>query len=76
MTEGFIELCETFNTKGCPEELIFGGFYNQPLPSTYSDLINDYYDNVTPIEASLAYNKGVENSVIPHDEDINEKNNH
>ena len=32
MTEDVIELYENFNTKGCPEDLIFGDFNNQTTP--------------------------------------------
>ena len=42
MTEDAIEQYDTFNTKVCPEDLIFGDFNDQPIPSTYSDLTNDY----------------------------------
>ena len=34
MTEDVIERYDTFNTKGCPEDLIFGDFNDQPIPST------------------------------------------
>ena len=53
MTEDVIEQYDTFDTKGCPEDLIFGGFNDQPIPSTYSDLINDYEDDVNQIDAAL-----------------------
>ena len=56
MTEYFIERYENFNTKGCPGDLIFGDFINQPIPSTYSDLRNDYADDGTPIDSALAKN--------------------
>ena len=69
MNEGFIEQYTTFNTKGCPEDLIFGDLNNQPIPSTYSDLTNNYDGNDTPIDASQADNKGVEYTVVPNDED-------
>ena len=68
MTEDVIEQYDNFNTKGCPEDHIFGDFNNQPIPSTYSDLTNDYDDNGTTIGASLEENEGVEDSVIPNDE--------
>ena len=68
MTEDVIEKYDTFNTKGCPEDLIFGGFNDQPIPSTYSDLTNDYDDNGTQIDASLMYNEGVEDAIVPNDE--------
>ena len=56
MTEDVIERYETFNTKGCLEDLIFSDFNDQPIPSTYSDLTNYYDDNGTQIEASLTEN--------------------
>ena len=68
MTENVIERYDTFNTKGCPEDLIFGDFNNQPIPSTYSDLRNNYDYDGTQIDAALTYNKGVEDSVVPNDE--------
>ena len=33
MIEYVIELYDTINTKGWPEELIFGGFNDEPIPS-------------------------------------------
>ena len=68
MTEDSIEQHDTFNTKGCPEELIFGDFNDQPIPSTYSDLTNDYEDDGTQIDADLMYNKVVEDEFVPYDE--------
>ena len=53
MTEDFIEQYNTFNTKSFPEELIFGDFNEQPIPSTYSDLTNDYDNDGTHIDAAL-----------------------
>ena len=32
-TEDVISRYDTFNTKGCPDELIFGNFNDQPIPS-------------------------------------------
>ena len=54
MTEDVIERYDNFNTKGSPEDLIFGGFYNQPIPSTYYDLTNDYGGDGTPIDAAIS----------------------
>ena len=68
MTEDVIEQYDTFNTKGFPEDLIFGGFKYQPIPSTYSDLTNDYDNNGTQIDAALTDNEGVEDAVVPNDE--------
>ena len=53
MTEGVIEQYDNFNTKRCPEDLVFGDFDNQTIPSTYSDFINYYYDYGTTIDANL-----------------------
>ena len=61
MTEYFIERYDNFNTKGCPRDLIFGYFNDQPIPSTYSDLTNDYDDDGNQIDAALSDNKGVGN---------------
>ena len=74
MTEDAIERYDTFNTKGCPEDLIFGDFNDQLIPSTYSDLINDYDNNGTQIDAALTDNEGLKDSVVSkyenNDEDI------
>ena len=56
MTDDVIERYDTFNTKGFPEDLIFGDFNDQPIPSTYSDLTNDHDDNVTQIDVALTDN--------------------
>ena len=40
-----IERYGAFNTKGCPDELIFGDFNDQPIPSNYYNLLNDDDDN-------------------------------
>ena len=71
MTEDFIERYYTFNIKGYPEDLIFGGFNDQPIPSTYYDLTNDYDDYGTQIDAALTDNEVVENEVVPNDENNN-----
>ena len=68
MTEDVIERYDTFNTKGCPEDLIFVEFNDQPIPSTYCDLTNDYDYDGTQIDAALADNEGVEDAVVPNDE--------
>ena len=67
MTEDAIDRYETFNTKRCPEDLIFGDFNDQPIPSTYSDLKNDYDNDGTQIDAALTDNKVVEDSVVSND---------
>ena len=68
MTEDGIELYDTFNTKVCPEDLIFGNFNDQPIPFTYSDITNDYNYNDTQIDAALTDNKVMDYSVVPNDE--------
>ena len=72
MNEDFIERYDTFITKGCPEDLIFGGFNDQPIPSNYSDLINDYDGNGTQIDAALTDNEGVEYAVLSNDDKNND----
>ena len=64
MAEDAIKRYDTFNTKGCPEDLIFGNFNDQPIPFTYSDLTNDYDDDGTQIDAALTDNKLVEDAVV------------
>ena len=59
MTEDVIEWYDTFNTKCCSEDVIFGEFHYQPIPYTYFDLTNDYDDDVTQIDAALTDNKGL-----------------
>ena len=60
MDEDVIELYDTFNIKFCPEDLIFGDFNSQPIPSTYYHFTKYYDDNFT----SLTDNKGVEDEVV------------
>ena len=71
-TEDVIERYDTFNTKGCPEDLIFGDFNDQPIPSTYFDIKNDYDNYGTQIDAALTDNNVVEEAVVPNDENNNE----
>ena len=76
MTEYVIECCDTFNTKGFPDRLIFGNFNDQPIPSNYYNFLNNDNDDgnnipINPIEDALPDNEGVEDSVVPNDEDIN-----
>ena len=66
MTENVVELYDMFNTKGCPEDLIFGDFNDQPIPYTYSDLTNDYDDDGNQINGALTENKEVKDSVVPN----------
>ena len=65
MTEDGIERYDTFNTKGCLEDLIFGDFNDQPIPSTYSDLTYYHDDDGTQIDAALMGNEGLDNKVLP-----------
>ena len=44
------------------------GFNDQPIPSNYSDLTNSYGDNGAQIYAALTDNEGVEDAVVPNDE--------
>ena len=39
-----IELYDNFNTKGCPDELIVGYFYDQTILPDYYNLLNDDND--------------------------------
>ena len=68
MTEDVVERHDRVNAKICPEDHIFGDFNDQPIPSTYSDLTNDYDDDGTQINAALTDNKVVEYAVVPNDE--------
>ena len=68
-----IERYGIFNTKGCPDELIFGDFNEQPIPSNYFNLLNDDDDNDTNfpgniVNNELPENKEVEDAVMPNDE--------
>ena len=72
MNEYVIERYDTFNTKSYPEDLIFGDFNYQPIPSTYSDLTNDYDDNGIQFDSTLMENKGAEDAVVPNNENNNE----
>ena len=61
MTKDAIEIYGTFNTKRCPDELIFDDFIDQPIPSNYYNLLNDDYDNGnnvpgTPVDDDLLDN--------------------
>ena len=52
---------DTFNTKGCPHELIFFNFRYQPILPNYCDFLNDDGDDdnnihVTPVYDVLMYN--------------------
>ena len=61
MTEDLIEHYDTFNTKVCPDELMFGDFNDQSIPSDYYNFLNNYDDdgnNIpgTPIDVALPEN--------------------
>ena len=78
MTKDIIECYGTFNTKSCPGELIFGDFNDQHISSNYYNLLNDdnnYGNNIpgTPVENYLLYNKGIEDTVVTNDADIQNK---
>ena len=80
MTEDVIECYENLNNKGFPDELIFVKFHDQLILPDYYDLLNDddeYYDknNITrtPIGDVFLENEGVEDAVVPNDEEINDK---
>ena len=45
MTKYVIERYDTFNSKGCPDELIYGEFNDQPIPSNYYNFLNDDDDD-------------------------------
>ena len=68
MTEDVIERYNTFNTKSCPVDLIFGDFNYQPIPSTYYNTTNDYDYDSTQIDSDLTNNEGVEYAVVKNDE--------
>ena len=59
-----IECYDNFNVKGCPDEPLFGDFYDQLISPDYYDFLSD--DNCdnndipgTPVEYVLLDNKGV-----------------
>ena len=63
---------EHLTSKVVQKTSFFGDFNDQPIPSTYSDITNDYDDNGTQIYASLMDNKGVEYEVAKNDENNND----
>ena len=69
MTKDVIEQYDTFNTKGCTYDLMFGDFNDQPIPPDYYNILNDdNYDenNIpgTPVDDELPENEGAEDVVI------------
>ena len=78
MTGDNNEKYDTFNTKGCPDELILGNFNDQSIPYDYYNLLNyddDNGNNIpgTLVENALPYNRVVEDAVISNDEEINDE---
>ena len=56
-------------------ELLFGNFNEQPVPCDYYIFLNYYNDNgnnipITHIYDALPGNKGVEDALMPNDENI------
>ena len=77
MNEDLIERYETFNTTGCPYELLFGDFHYQLIPPDYYDFLNgdnDNDDNIhfTPVENILPEKEGVKYAVMKNDEYIDD----
>ena len=52
MTYDVIECYDTFNTKGCSDELIFFDFHDQPIPFNYYGFLNDYDDDDSNIPST------------------------
>ena len=76
MTEDVIDQFDTFNTKGCSDELIFGVFNYQPIPSNYYNLLTNYNEDSntvtgTPVDNALPENKVVEGEVITDNKYLN-----
>ena len=64
MNKDLIGIYDTFNTKGCTDELIFGNFIDEPIPSEYYNSLNDEDDDSnnipgTTADDALLDNKGV-----------------
>ena len=77
-TKDLIECYYLFNTKVCLDELIFGYFNDQPIPSNYYNFLNYDDDNgnnipSTPVGDAIPDNKRVEDAVVPNDEDIKDE---
>ena len=45
MAEYVIERYDTFKTKVCPYELLFGDFFDQPIPPDWYEFPKDNDDN-------------------------------
>ena len=71
-----IEWYDTFNNKGCLDELIFGDFNEQPNQSNYYNVLNYDDDDGNNIPGNTfdddqPFNEGVEDAVMQKYEDIN-----
>ena len=78
MTKDGIESYDTFNTRGSPDELIFGYFNDKTIPSEYYNFLNDDNGDAnnipgTPVDNFLPKNEWVEDAAVPNDEDINDE---
>ena len=78
MTGNVIEQYNTFNTKGCHDEVIFGYFNDQEISSNYYNFLNNYDEDNnhvtgTPVDNALLDNKGVEYLIMKNNEDINDE---
>ena len=76
MTKDANKIYDTFNSKGCSNEFLFGYFNDQPIPYDYYNFLNfdDGYGNnilCTSVGDTLPDNEGVEDGIVPNDEDIN-----
>ena len=71
MTLDVLRLCDNFNTKGCPNELLFGDFCDQPIPPNYYELLNDNDDDDnntpgTPVGDVFTDNEVLKDLVLPN----------
>ena len=64
MTKYAIERYDTFNTKGCPDELLFGDFNDQPITSEYYNLLNNDDYNVNNVTGTLVGYALPDNEVV------------
>ena len=76
INEDVIEFYDTVNTKGCPDELVFGNFNEKNIPFDYYNLLNDENDddnNIhdTTVDNDLLYNEVVGYAVLTNDKEIN-----
>ena len=70
-----IQRYDTFFITVCRDEVSFGYFNDQIIPSNYYDFLNDANvdgNNITgaTVDYALPNNKGVEYAVVQNDEDI------